>query len=135
MALNKPTSIQVIHAGADTVSTEIINIKADVQQAQSDITEITPVYTVVAIAGTLATFSYSAVDTSDGGFSLTMPASPSVGDVVTLLDYAGTWSSNVVTLDRNGSNMFGLAEDHILDIGRLCISLNYIDATQGWVYG
>ena len=45
------------------------------------------------------------VDTSSGTITVTLPASPSVGDIVSIKDYARTFDTNAVTLDRNGSNM------------------------------
>ena len=38
---------------------------------------------------------------------MTLPASPSVGDFVALKDYAGTFGTNKLTIDRNGSNIQG----------------------------
>ena len=44
-------------------------------------------------------------NTSGGAFTVTLPASPSVGDIVSIKDYANTFDSNNLTLGRNSSNM------------------------------
>ena len=73
------------------------------------------------------------VDTTAGGFNLTLPLSPVVGDFVWVSDYAGTLSNNNLTLLRNGSNTEGLAEDLIIDISGISVLVEYINTTKGWV--
>ena len=49
-------------------------------------------------------------DTSGGAFTLTMPLSPSIGDLMRVIDYDGSWdSTNKVILDGNGKNINGNA--------------------------
>jgi hypothetical protein len=73
------------------------------------------------------------VDTSSGAVTVTLPASPSAGDIVSLADYAGTATSNNINIARNGSNMEGNAADSKLDTNRDAVTLIFVDATQGWV--
>ena len=73
------------------------------------------------------------VNTTGGAITVTLPSSPSAGNVVVLVDYAGTWATNNVTLNVNGSNLNGAAANAILKIAREGISLVYIDSTQGWI--
>ena len=73
------------------------------------------------------------VDTTSGAISVTLPASPSAGDVVAVKDYANTFDTNNLTLARNGSNIGGLAIDSILSIEGLAVTLVYVDATKGWL--
>jgi len=73
------------------------------------------------------------VDTTAGGFNLTLPSSPVVGDFVWVSDYAGTFANNNLTLLRNGSNTEGLAEDLIIDISGISVLVEYINTTKGWV--
>ncbi len=72
-------------------------------------------------------------DTSGGAFNVTLPSSPSAGDIVAVADYAKTWDTNALTLVRNGSNIEGEAENIICNIEGSSITLVYIDATKGWV--
>jgi len=72
------------------------------------------------------------VNTTSGAVTVTLPASPSSGDIVALQDYAGTWGTNNVTIGRNGSNVGGVAGDAILSTSDQSITLVYVDATRGW---
>ncbi len=74
------------------------------------------------------------INTTAGATTMTLPASPSVGDFVALKDYAGTFGTNKLTIDRNGSNIQGSANNSDLTTNRASVVLQYIDATQGWLY-
>jgi hypothetical protein len=74
------------------------------------------------------------VNTTSGQITVTLPASPSAGDIVAIKDYANTFDSNSVVLGRNGSNIDGTAEDAQLIIEGLAVTLVYADATKGWLY-
>src|SRR5210317_943130 len=51
------------------------------------------------------------VNTTSGVITVTLPASPSAGDIVAVADYAGTSATNNITIARNGSNIQGNASD------------------------
>jgi hypothetical protein len=72
-------------------------------------------------------------NTTSAAFTVTLPATPSVGDQVQIVDYAGTFATKNITLARNGSNITGVADNYVLTTNRESIILTYIDATQGWV--
>jgi hypothetical protein len=72
------------------------------------------------------------VNTTSGAITVTMPATPSAGDIVALQDYAGTWGTNNVTIGRNGSNIGGIAVDPTLSTSDQSITLVYVDSTRGW---
>ena len=74
------------------------------------------------------------VNTTSGAITATLPASPSAGDFVALKDYAGTFGTNKLTIDRNGSNIQGQALNSDLTTNRASVVLQYIDATRGWLY-
>jgi hypothetical protein len=63
--------------------------------------------------------------------TLTLPASPSVGDEVRLSEVAGNTDCLV---GRNGSNIMGDASDLTIDSAYLVLSLRYVDATIGWAF-
>ena len=72
------------------------------------------------------------VNTTSGAVTMTLPATPSAGDIVALQDYAGTWGTNNVTIGRNGSNIGGIAVDPTLSTSDQSITLVYVDSTRGW---
>ena len=72
-------------------------------------------------------------DTSSAAFNLTLPLSPSAGDIVAVADYANTWDDNALTILRNGSNIEGDADNLTCNIEGSSITLVYVDATKGWI--
>ena len=72
-------------------------------------------------------------NTTSAAFTVTLPASPVAGNQVGIIDYAGTFATNNVTLGRNGSNIIGVASNYVLTTNRESVILTYIDSTQGWV--
>ena len=73
------------------------------------------------------------VNTTSGGITVTLPASPSAGDIVGIADYAGTAASNNITVGRNSSKIEGLTDDAKININRESKTLVYVDGTQGWL--
>jgi hypothetical protein len=72
------------------------------------------------------------VNTTGGAITVTLPSSPSVGDIVSIADYAGTAETNNITIARNGSNINGAASDLEISKNNSSITLVYVDGTQGW---
>ena len=72
-------------------------------------------------------------NTTSGSFTVTLPASPSSGDIVALKDYANTFDTANLTIGRNGSNIGGAAQDAVLATEGLAVTLVYSDATKGWL--
>ena len=75
------------------------------------------------------------VNTSGGSnITVTLPASPSAGNVVAIKDYARTFGTNKVILDRNGSNMDGSAANTNLETDGESVILVFMDSTKGWSF-
>jgi hypothetical protein len=72
-------------------------------------------------------------DTTSAAFTITLPSSPSAGAVVGIADYANTFATNNLTVDRNGSNIGGVATNAILSTNGVSVTFVYVDATQGWI--
>lgn len=72
------------------------------------------------------------VDTTSSAITVNLPQNPSRGDQVQLLDYAGTWASNIVTVSGNGNKINKDFLTTQLNTSRGTVSLVYIDSTQGW---
>jgi hypothetical protein len=64
---------------------------------------------------------------------LHLPATPSAGDQVQVVDYAGTFDTNALTIDGNGEDIEGGASNLALTGEREGVILTYIDSTQGWI--
>ena len=73
------------------------------------------------------------VNTSGGVITATLPSSPTLGDFVSFIDYAGTFDTNNLTIARNGKNIQGVAEDLTVSVERAGLTLVFTDNTQGWL--
>ena len=74
-----------------------------------------------------------AINTTSGAVTATLPASPSSGDRITFVDYAGTVATNNITINPNGNKINGFATNGIMTTNRMAYNLVYIDSTQGWI--
>ena len=72
-------------------------------------------------------------NTTGGAFNLTLPASPTIGDEITFVDYAGTFATNNLTIARNGKNIQGSAANLTVATNRAANTLVFVDDTQGWL--
>ena len=73
------------------------------------------------------------MNTTSGPLTLTLPASPSAGDIVAVSDYAQNSVTNNITLARNGSNIQGNASDLVIQRNGVAMTLVFVDATKGWI--
>jgi hypothetical protein len=73
------------------------------------------------------------VNTTSGAVTVTLPASPSAGDIVSIFDYARTFGTNNCTVGRNGSLIQGVAVDGTISTSGQSTTFIYVDGTQGWV--
>ena len=72
------------------------------------------------------------VNTTSGPITVTLPASPSAGDIVSVKDYAQTFDTNNCTIGRNSQPIEGKTFDLALNTEGVAITLVYGDATKGW---
>ena len=73
------------------------------------------------------------INTTSGAITMTLPASPSLGDFVSVIDYAGTFDTNNLTVGRNSQPIQGSAADLVVATERAGFTLVYTDGTQGWL--
>ena len=73
------------------------------------------------------------VNTTSGAVTVTLPASPSIGQAVLVSDYAGTWGTNYVSVSPNGGKINSSPSNFILATNRESATFVYIDSTQGWL--
>ena len=73
------------------------------------------------------------INTTGGAFEMDLPAG-SIGDEVSFIDYAGTFDSNALTIDQNGSEKIAGSTDPLtVSTERAANTLVYVDSTQGWL--
>ena len=72
------------------------------------------------------------VNTAGGAVTVTLPSSPSAGNVVAVSDYNSTAGTNAITIARNGSNINGAASNLSIQKSNSAIQLVYVDSTTGW---
>jgi len=72
------------------------------------------------------------VDTSSAR-TLTLPASPAIGDQVRIVDGTGAAATNNITVGRASQNIQGAAADLTIGANRAGIGLVFYNATHGWV--
>jgi len=73
------------------------------------------------------------IDTTSGAIEMDLPAG-SIGDEVSFIDYAGTFDSNALTIDQNGTEKIAGSTDPLtVSTERAANTLVYVDGTQGWL--
>jgi len=98
-----------------------------ITKGYNTITDSNSPYTAVANDQILA-------NTTSGTITVTLPATPSTGDEVTIIDARGTFNTNNLTVGRNGEPINSAASDLTLSTNGQAITLVYVDATRGWAY-
>ena len=74
------------------------------------------------------------VNTTSAAITITLPAG-TIGDEVSIVDYAGTFDSNACTVAANGSEkIFGSTDDLTVSTERAAFTLVFTDSTQGWLF-
>ena len=73
------------------------------------------------------------INTTGGAIEMDLPAG-TLGDEISFVDYAGTFDSNALTIDQNGSEKIAGSTDPLtVSIERAANTLVYTDGTQGWL--
>lgn len=72
------------------------------------------------------------VDTNGGAFTVTLPASPNVGDIIRFFDIRKTFDSNPLTLGRNGKLIQGDAADMTVNSEGAAFDIVYSGDSYGW---
>mgnify|MGYP003642399688 FL=1 len=73
------------------------------------------------------------INTTGGAFEMDLPAG-SIGDEVAFVDYAGTFDTNALTIDQNGTEKIAGSTDPLtVSTERAANTLVYVDGTQGWL--
>ena len=95
-------------------------------------------YTVPGATYTAVKDDQLLIDTSSGQINapctVTLPASPAVGDEVHFIDSGNFFNSNNLTIARNSSNILGAASDLTVSTDGAAFTLVYVNSTRGWAY-
>jgi len=93
------------------------------------------VWRAVSAAETVQAGAQLLVNTNGGGVTITLPASPSLGDMVTFVDQGYDFDSNALVVGRNSSNIANAASNLTVNTQGAAFSLVFSgDATTGWTY-
>ena len=73
------------------------------------------------------------VNTTSGAITFNLP-SASVGDIVAVKDYAGTFDTNNLTISPNGTDKIdGINGPKVISTEKAIITLVFADSTKGWL--
>ena len=67
--------------------------------------------------------------------TLTLPASPTLGQEIVIFDASGSAGTNNITIARNGNNINSVADNAIIDVDKAAAVLIYTGSTIGWRLG
>jgi hypothetical protein len=73
------------------------------------------------------------MNTTSGALTVTLPAAPTAGQLISIVDYAGTAATNNITINPNGLKINGSTVSATISTAREAINLVYVDSTQGWL--
>lgn len=116
------TSLQVLRTNTGATALEFATVSSGTS------------WQSVQTTGFTATAGYGyPCNTTSAGFTVTLPASPSVGDYVQIVDYAGTFATNNLTINPNSLKIQSQTGNRIFATNRLALTFTYVDSTQGWL--
>jgi len=93
-----------------------------------------PASSAISSNVTLAANNKYFVDTT-AARTLTLPASPTLGDEIQVFDGTGTAATYNITINSNSGKINGSVQDAILDVNGVGASLIYTGSTYGWRLG
>ena len=114
------TNIGNNHTDITTINTALIGLQKHTSVRSANFTVTNHNETIFA-------------DTSGSAWTLTLPAAPVIGDIVKVIDVAGNWGTHNLTINRNGHDINNLAENLVCDVDNCSVTLEYSNATYGWI--
>jgi len=142
---NAPTSPGIGDIWYNTTTDVVYRYTNDgVSSYWIDITGPTYGASFVPVGGSAATYAEAtgnitlAVNTkylvnTSAARTLTLPATPALGQAIGIIDGTGTCATYNITINRNSSNIQGLAEDLTINSNRAAFTLVYYNVANGWV--
>ena len=121
------------YKGADTVNLATVSPIVDSAYVQARVAGGTDWQAVKTADYTAVSGQGVFVNSTSGAKAITLPASPTLGDEVRIIDAYGTAATNNITIQRNNSKIMGSDSNFVMDINRAALGFVFVDANQGWV--
>jgi hypothetical protein len=92
------------------------------------------IWRTVSAAETVQSGANLFVETNGGAVTITLPASPAVGDIVNFVDSRYTFDTAALTVGRNSSKIANATSDLVVNTEGAGFGLVYSGANVGWTY-
>ena len=92
------------------------------------------IWRTITAAETVQSGANLFVDTNGGAVTVTLPASPAVGDIVNFVDSRYTFDSSALTVGRNSSKITNATADLVVNTEGAGFGLVYSGSNVGWTY-
>jgi len=92
------------------------------------------IWRTVSAAETVQSGANLFVETNGGAVTITLPASPAVGDIVNFVDSRYTFDTAALTVDRNSSKIANTSANLVVNTEGAGFGLVYSGANVGWTY-
>jgi len=92
------------------------------------------IWRTITAAETVQSGANLFVDTNGGAVTVTLPASPAVGDIVNFVDSRYTFDTNALTVGRNSSKIANASSDLVVNTEGAAFGLVYSGSNVGWTY-
>lgn len=130
-AFESDTNSRMDSAEALRLSTDI-GLQTDIDALDAELSTDFPVRVATFTAATDRKYL---VNTTGGSFTCNLPANPSIGDKVGLVDYAATFdTNNLILATTDGENIQSAAETMLIDSFNWRGVFEYMDSSIGWSF-
>ena len=117
--------------GVTATTAELNYVDGVTSSIQTQLNTLQAGFTTNVITGNTTASKDNHYYINGSSITLTLPASPSVGDEVRISEVSGN-TNNII--GRNSSNIMSSASDLTIDTAYLVISLRYVNSTIGWAF-
>jgi len=120
-----------IEGFVNTNSVQYTTLQSTVSALQTSLSTV-PLSWRIATTDTTA-LNNERIFVNQGGITVTLPFSPTLGWTVQLVDMTGAAATNNWTVNRNSERIQGLQEPLIVNVSGATMTLVYTNAVRGWV--
>lgn len=132
-------SLAVLNSSVTTLNSAVSMLQTNVSTLTANLTTLTQqeaggvnpnAISINTVVTTSIMGQFTAVDTSVGAVTLTLPASPNVGDTYSFIDAKSTWGTYPVTIAA--AKIHGVVQTAILDVSGANVTFKYMNTVTGW---